>query len=101
MLGWPNPGVKGSGQVEEEGAKAVDTRLVAAAVVAAVAVGAGAAAVGAAAVCDVAAGPKLQLLSQSGLLVPALHLGSLGHSPAFVPGPAASSAAAVETTSHR
>lgn len=98
VLGWPNPGVKGSGQVEEEGAKAVDTGLVA--VVAAVAVGAGVV-VGTAAVCAVAAGPMLQLLSQSGLLVPALHLGSLGHSPAFVPGPAASSAAAVETTSHR
>lgn len=89
MLGWPNPGVKELGQ---EGAKVVDTGLVAA--------GAGAA-VGTAAVCAVAAGPELQLLSQSGLLVPALHLGSVGRLSAFVPGPAVSSVAAVETTSHR
>lgn len=101
VLGWPNPGVKGPGQVEEEGAKAVDTGLAAAVVVAAAAVVGAGAAVGTAAVCAVAAGPKLRLLSQSGLLVPALHLGSVGHSPAFVPGPAASSAAAGETTSHR
>lgn len=97
MLGWPNLEVKGSGQVGEEGAKVVDTGLV---VVAAAAVGVGAA-VGTAAVCAVAAGPELQLLSQSGLLVPALHLGSVGRLSAFVPGPAVSSVAAAETTSHR
>ncbi len=96
VLGWPNPEVKGSGQVGDEGAKSVDTGLV----VDAAAVGAGDA-VGTAAVCAVAVGPELQLLSQSGLLVPALHLGSVGRLSAFVPGPAVSSAAAVETKSHR
>ncbi len=98
VLGWPNPEVKGSGQVGEEGAKVDDTGLVVVAAFAA-AVGAGVA-VGTAAVCAVAVGPELQLLSQSGLLVPALHLGSVGRLSAFVPGPAVSSAA-VETKSHR
>lgn len=83
--------------MEEVEAKAVDTGLV---VVVAAAVDAGAA-VDTAVVCAVAAGPELQLLSQSGLLVPVLHPGSVDHSSAFVPVPVASSVAAVETMSHR